>query len=151
MWILQSSRISNRNIRELLSLYSSPHSKQLAIYHVLCWYCAKHLCWFGHGPDSNLGCTLSKKWLMTSRFELRVLFLAVIQIALIINKQHGVLAPTLELDRLWDNVQISHQVGKPQLPPHGPQEVLQIVKAYHRQKPMMNVFLIINSTCILCI
>lgn len=71
--------------------------------------------------------------------------MAVIQLALIINKQHEAFAPTPELERPQDNVQISLQVGKPQLPQHGSQEVLQTAKAYHRQEPMINVlcFLIV--------
>lgn len=65
--------------------------------------------------------------------------MAVIQIALIINKQHEVFALIPELETPQDNVQIGLQVGKTQLLQHGSQEVLQTAKAYHRQEPMVTV------------
>lgn len=74
--------------------------------------------------------------------------LAVIQIACIINKQHEAPALTPELERRQDNVQISHRVGKPQLPQHGSQEV-------HRglSETRTNDLcpLLLNITGILCI
>lgn len=76
--------------------------------------------------------------------------MAVIQIALIINKQHEVFAPTPELERPPDNVQISHQVGNPHLPQCGSQEVLQTTKAYHRQEPMINVLCFLMLLIYLC-